>query len=216
MRAPSPADSSPASAFPCDDPSVAPPRLGAHLPRHLVWLAEAIGARREKKGSTRGTNSCSGCVPWGDWPTGSDRPTPWASDGGGPPLPAGDTESNTAFRPRPTFGSRLLSNLIDPNGHVIDNEGRIALLTAQERGTLLLPPSAASGRPRPAIPRPASSPRWGPDSGNTGCASRTATASPTEEPHLQGYDRLSGGIGPRAPRRFRIPFPWTGPIPTRD
>ena len=32
----------------------------------------------------------------------------------------------------------LLSNLINPNGHVIDNEGRIALLTAQQRGTLLL------------------------------------------------------------------------------
>ena len=30
----------------------------------------------------------------------------------------------------------LLQNLRDPNGHVIDNEGRIALLTPQQRGTL--------------------------------------------------------------------------------
>ena len=31
----------------------------------------------------------------------------------------------------------LLQNLVDPNGHIVDNEGRIALVTAQQRGTLL-------------------------------------------------------------------------------
>ena len=30
----------------------------------------------------------------------------------------------------------LLQNLVDPNGHIVDNEGRIALVTAQQRGTV--------------------------------------------------------------------------------
>ena len=32
----------------------------------------------------------------------------------------------------------LLQNLRDPNGHIIDNEGRIALVAVQQRGTLFL------------------------------------------------------------------------------
>ena len=32
----------------------------------------------------------------------------------------------------------LLQNMVDPNGNVIDNEGRIALITPQQRGTLIL------------------------------------------------------------------------------
>ena len=91
-------------------------------------------------------------------------------------------------------GTGTLSNLIDPNGHVIDNEGRIALLTAQQRARSCWPPSAANGHWAPATPRPASSRSSALDSGNTRCTSsnRGNRITQLEEPHLQGYDRLSG------------------------
>ena len=103
----------------------------------------------------------------------------------------------------------LLSNLIDPNGHVIDNEGRIALLTAQQRGTLLL---ATLGR------------KWslGARHPETGFIAELGTGfwehkvhfqnrgnriTQLEEPYLQGYDRLSGGwaLVPRAGFEYHSP-----------
>ena len=102
-----------------------------------------------------------------------------------------------------------MQNLIDPNGHVIDNEGRIALLTAQQRGTLLL---ATLGR------------KWslGARHPETGFIAEMgagfwehkvhfqngATALPSwRTPPARGYDRLSGGwvLVPRAGIEYHSP-----------
>ena len=89
----------------------------------------------------------------------------------------------------------LLQNLIDPNGHVIDNEGRIALVTPQQRGSLFF---GTIGRKWPL--------GWG--QAETGFIAelgagywehkihfqnRGNRVTQLDEPHVQGYDRLSGG-----------------------
>ncbi len=90
----------------------------------------------------------------------------------------------------------LLDNLRDPNGHIIDNEGRIALVTAQQRGTIL---SLSAGRLFPV------------DfiSKGSGLAlelfagfwehklhfqNRGNRLTQLDEPHIKGYDRLTGGM----------------------
>ena len=89
----------------------------------------------------------------------------------------------------------LLQNLRDPNGHIIDNEGRIALVTAQQRGTLLY---LSAGR------------KWTTDARHpeTGFIAelgigfwehkvhfqnRGNRVTQLDPPHLAGYDRLTGG-----------------------
>jgi len=103
----------------------------------------------------------------------------------------------------------LLQNLVDPNGHIIDNEGRIALVTPQQRGTLLL---ATLGR------------KWSlgaqhPETGviaEIGCGfwehkvhfqNRGNRITQLDEPYLHGYDRLSGGwvLVPRAGIEYHSP-----------
>lgn len=90
----------------------------------------------------------------------------------------------------------LLDNLRDPGGNIIDNEGRIALVTAQQRGTLL---TVSAGRIWPAdfLPR---------GSGfllelGTGFwehkvhfQNRGNRLTQLDEPHVKGYDRLTGGL----------------------
>ena len=103
----------------------------------------------------------------------------------------------------------LLSNLIDPNGHIVDNEGRIALLTPQQRGTLLL---ATLGRQWPLDARR-------PETGllvelgagfwehKVHFQNRGNRITQLDEPHLRGYDRLSGGwvLVPRAGFEYHSP-----------
>lgn len=89
----------------------------------------------------------------------------------------------------------LLQNLRDPNGHIIDNEGRIALVSAQQRGTLL---HLSIGR------------KWilGNSTPETGLIAecgmgfwehkihfqnRGNRVTQLEAPHVEGYDRLTGG-----------------------
>lgn len=89
----------------------------------------------------------------------------------------------------------LLQNLRDPNGHLIDNEGRIALVSAQQRGTLL---HLSIGR------------KWvlGGSTPETGLIAecgvgfwehkihfqnRGNRVTQLEAPHVAGYDRRTGG-----------------------
>jgi len=103
----------------------------------------------------------------------------------------------------------LLQNLIDPRGHVIDNEGRIALVTPQQRGTLLL---ATLGRKWPLGVRH-------PETGfiaelgagfwehKVHFQNRGNRITQLEDPYLKGYDRLSGGwvLVPRAGVEYHSP-----------
>ena len=103
----------------------------------------------------------------------------------------------------------LLQNLIDPRGHVIDNEGRIALVTPQQRGTLLL---ATLGRKWPLGVRH-------PETGfiaelgagfwehKVHFQNRGNRITQLEDPYLKGYDRLSGGwvLVPRAGIEYHSP-----------
>ena len=90
----------------------------------------------------------------------------------------------------------LLQNLRDPNGHIIDNEGRIALVAVQQRGTLFL---GTIGRKWPL----------GMGHAETGIIAeigggywehkihfqnRGNRVTQLDDPHVEGYDRLSGGI----------------------
>ena len=89
----------------------------------------------------------------------------------------------------------LLDNLRDPNGHIVDNEGRIALVTAQQRGTLLF---MTAGR------------QWRAEMLSSGSKvfaelgigfwehkihfqNRGNRLTQLDEPHIAGYDRLTGG-----------------------
>lgn len=103
----------------------------------------------------------------------------------------------------------LLQNLRDTNGYIIDNEGRIALVTAQQRGTLFL---AGMGRKWPTGGRH-------PETGM--CLSlgagfwehkihfqnRGNRVTQLDDPHLAGYDRLTGGgvIMPRCGWEYHSP-----------
>lgn len=103
----------------------------------------------------------------------------------------------------------LLQNLIDPNGHIVDNEGRIALVTAQQRGTVL---HMTAGR------------KWNtggrhPETGfiaELGAGfwehkihfqNRGNRVTQLDDPHLAGYDRLTGGwlLLPRAGFEYHSP-----------
>jgi hypothetical protein len=89
----------------------------------------------------------------------------------------------------------LLDNLRDANGHIVDNEGQIALVTAQQRGTLFC---VSIGR------------IWTADFLNPGSGlllelgmgfwehkvhfqNRGNRLTQLDEPYVQGYDRLTGG-----------------------
>jgi hypothetical protein len=106
----------------------------------------------------------------------------------------------TGFGARFLTGSQvrqpgLLQNLKTEDGYVIDNEGRIARLTAQQRGTLI---TASVGRLFPTNP----------GNPNTGIAlelagglwshkihfqNRGNRITQLEAPYLEGYDRLARG-----------------------
>lgn len=89
----------------------------------------------------------------------------------------------------------LLQNLRDPNGHIIDNEGRIALVTAQQRGTIL---ALSAGRLIHAD-------FLGAGAGflvevglgywehKVHFQNRGNRLTQLDDPHLAGYDRLTGG-----------------------
>lgn len=90
----------------------------------------------------------------------------------------------------------LLNNLLDPNGYIVDNEGRIALVTPQQRGTLLL---LSAGR----IWRSHFLPQGSGLLAEIGIGywehkvhyqNRGNRVTQLEDPHLQGYDRLTGGV----------------------
>ncbi len=89
----------------------------------------------------------------------------------------------------------LLDNLRDPNGHIIDNEGRIALVTAQQRGTIL---SLSAGRlisadflsPGSGIAFELFGGFW---EHKLHFQNRGNRLTQLDEPHIKGYDRLTGG-----------------------
>lgn len=89
----------------------------------------------------------------------------------------------------------LLQNLIDPNGHIVDNEGRIALVTAQQRGTLLFLTAgrkwAAGGQhPETGFIAEVGAGFW---EHKIHFQNRGNRVTQLDEPHLAGYDRLTGG-----------------------
>jgi len=95
----------------------------------------------------------------------------------------------------------ILGNLTDPSGLLVDNEGRIALITPQQRGTVL----ALS------LGRLISSDAFREGSGllaelafgfwehKVHFQNRGNRITQLEDPYLQGYDRLTGGwmVAPR-------------------
>lgn len=96
----------------------------------------------------------------------------------------------------------LLDNLRDPNGYLIDNEGRIALVTAQQRGTLLF---LTGDRLLPTgFLHSGSALFVGLGLGfwehRIHFQNRGNRLTQLEEPHVMGYDRLTGGavVIPRA------------------
>lgn len=89
----------------------------------------------------------------------------------------------------------LLDNLRDPNGYLIDNEGRIALVTAQQRGTLLF---LTGDRLLPTGFLPSGSALFvglglGFWEHRIHFQNRGNRMTQLEEPHIKGYDRLTGG-----------------------
>lgn len=90
----------------------------------------------------------------------------------------------------------LLENLRDPSGRIIDNEGRIALVTAQQRGTIL---SLSAGRLFPAAFLSKGSGVllelfggfW---EHKIHFQNRGNRLTQLDEPHIKGYDRLTGGV----------------------
>lgn len=103
----------------------------------------------------------------------------------------------------------LLQNLIDSRGHVIDNEGRIALVTPQQRGTMVL---ATLGRkwtlgarhPETGFIAELGAGFW---EHKVHFQNRGNRITQLEDPYLMGYDRLSGGwvLIPRAGVEFHSP-----------
>jgi len=103
----------------------------------------------------------------------------------------------------------LLQNLIDSRGHVIDNEGRIALVTPQQRGTMVL---ATLGRkwtlgarhPETGFIAEIGAGFW---EHKIHFQNRGNRITQLEAPYLKGYDRLSGGwvLTPRAGVEFHSP-----------
>lgn len=103
----------------------------------------------------------------------------------------------------------LLQNLIDSRGHVIDNEGRIALVTPQQRGTMVL---ATLGRkwalgarhPETGFIAEVGAGFW---EHKVHFQNRGNRITQLEDPYLKGYDRLSGGwvLVPRAGVEFHSP-----------
>lgn len=103
----------------------------------------------------------------------------------------------------------LLQNLIDPNGHLIDNEGRIALVTPQQRGTLLLVTAgrkwSSGGRhPETGFIAECGVGFW---EHKIHFQNRGNRVTQLDEPHLAGYDRLTGGgvLLPRAGFEYHNP-----------
>lgn len=98
--------------------------------------------------------------------------------------------------------SGLLENLRDPNGHLVDNEGRIALVTPQQRGTLFFL-SAGKAWQAEFLPRgsgfflEAGLGFW---EHKIHFQNRGQRLTQLDEPYVMGYDRLTGGwlLLPRA------------------
>lgn len=89
----------------------------------------------------------------------------------------------------------LLQNLRDPNGHVIDNEGRVALLTPQQRGTLFFGTlgrkwSLGWGNPETSLIAELGAGFW---EHKIHFQNRGNRVTQLDAPHIEGYDRLSGG-----------------------
>ncbi len=90
----------------------------------------------------------------------------------------------------------LLDNLRDPSGRIIDNEGRIALVTTQQRGTIL---SLSAGRLFPTAFLSSGSGVllevfggfW---EHKVHFQNRGNRLTQLDEPHIKGYDRLTGGV----------------------
>ncbi len=90
----------------------------------------------------------------------------------------------------------LLVNLRDPSGRIIDNEGRIALVTAQQRGTVF---SLSAGRLFPTDFLSSGSGLllevlggyW---EHKVHFQNRGNRLTQLDEPHIKGYDRLTGGL----------------------
>ena len=90
----------------------------------------------------------------------------------------------------------LLDNLRNASGYIIDNEGSIALVTAQQRGTML---SVSAGRIVPAAFLPKGSGflfevQAGFWEHKVHYQNRGNRVTQLEDPYLKGYDRLTGGL----------------------
>ena len=103
----------------------------------------------------------------------------------------------------------LLQNLIDSRGHVIDNEGRIALITPQQRGTLMMATLGRKwplgmGNPETGFIAELGAGFW---EHKVHFQNRGNRITQLEDPYLQGYDRLSGGwaLMPRAGIEYHSP-----------
>ncbi len=103
----------------------------------------------------------------------------------------------------------LLQNLVDPNGNVIDNEGRIALITPQQRGTLLMATlgrkwSLGARHPETGVIAEMAAGFW---EHKVHFQNRGNRITQLEAPYLSGYDRLSGGwvIAPRIGIEYHSP-----------
>lgn len=89
----------------------------------------------------------------------------------------------------------LLDNLRDPNGHIVDNEGRIALITPQQRGSLFF---VSVGKAWPAAFLPKGSGLFleaglGFWEHKVHFQNRGNRLTQLDEPYVMGYDRLTGG-----------------------
>lgn len=89
----------------------------------------------------------------------------------------------------------LLGNLLDPNGRMVDNEGRIALVTPQQRGTLL---TLSTGRLVQTSAFQAGSGlllemNFGFWEHKVHFQNRGNRVTQLEDPYLAGYDRLTRG-----------------------
>ena len=103
----------------------------------------------------------------------------------------------------------LLQNLVDPNGNVIDNEGRIALITPQQRGTLIMATigrkwSLGARHPETGFIAEMAAGFW---EHKVHFQNRGNRITQLEAPYLSGYDRLSGGwvVSPRIGMEYHSP-----------